>query len=253
MYRNRVIPCLLLQDRGLVKTVKFRDPSYIGDPVNAVKIFNQKEVDELVLFDICASRLNHEPDFELIAEISGECFMPLCYGGGIRSLEHARRLFTLGVEKVALNYGAIDNLSLITEIADVYGSQSVVGGIDCKKALFGGYNVVALSGTKELKSKPLDWAKKLQDAGAGEIFLNSVDRDGTMRGFDLALIEAVTSAVTIPVIACGGAGSLADLAEPIEKAGASAVSAGSLFVFHGRHRAVLINYPTHDAMKKFNL
>jgi len=253
MYRNRVIPCLLLLDRGLVKTVKFRDPVYVGDPVNAVKIFNEKEVDELVILDISASRLNHEPDFDLVAEIAGECFMPICYGGGIKSLDHARRLFTLGVEKVALNYGAINNLSLVTEIATVYGSQSVVVGIDCRKALLGGHHVVALSATKDLKTKPSEWARKVQDAGAGEIFLNSVDRDGTMRGFDLSLIETVASAVSIPVIACGGAGSLADLAEPIQLASASAVSAGSLFVFHGRHRAVLINYPTHDAMNKFNL
>lgn len=253
MYRNRVIPCLLLQERGLVKTVKFRNPVYVGDPVNAVKIFNEKEVDELVLLDIGASRLSHEPDFELVAEVAGECFMPLCYGGGVKNLEHARRLFTLGVEKIALNYAAINNLSLVTEIAKVYGSQSVVAGIDCKKTLLGGHHVFAQAGSKELKIKPSEWARKLQDAGAGEIFLNSIDRDGTMRGFDLELIETVARAVSIPVIACGGAGSLADLAEPIEKSGASAVSAGSLFVFHGKHRAVLINYPSHDVLEKFNL
>ncbi|WP_330115219.1 AglZ/HisF2 family acetamidino modification protein [Pseudomonas sp. JS3066] len=248
MYRSRIIPCLLLQDRGLVKTHKFKNPVYVGDPVNAIKIFNDKEVDELVLLDIKASELGREPDYELIAEVAGECFMPICYGGGIRSLEQARRIFSSGVEKIALNSAALQDVKLISQIAAVYGSQSVVVAIDCKKSLFGKYHVMSHSASKDMKIVPAEWARTVEAAGAGEIFLNSIDRDGTMRGYDLELIESVTHSVSIPVVACGGAGSLADLAEPINKAGASAVAAGSLFVFHGKHKAVLINYPTHDAM-----
>ncbi|WOD12589.1 AglZ/HisF2 family acetamidino modification protein [Pseudomonas sp. NyZ704] len=244
MYRSRIIPCLLIQNRGLVKTVKFKSPVYVGDPVNAIKIFNEKEVDELVLLDIKASELGVEPDYELIAEVAGECFMPVCYGGGIRNLEQAKRIFSSGIEKISLNSAAIEEPNLIRRIADIYGSQSVVVSIDCKKSIFGKYSVMTRSGTKNMKLDPAEWAVTVEGAGAGEIFLNSIDRDGTMRGYDIDLVKAVTSVVSIPVIACGGAGSLQDLVEPIDLAGASAVAAGSLFVFHGKRKAVLINYPS---------
>lgn len=243
MQRKRVIPCLLLKDRGLVKTVKFKSPKYVGDPINAIRIFNEKEVDELVLLDIEASMLGREPDYELIAEVAGECFMPICYGGGIRTLEHAQKIFALGVEKIALNTAAVNDIELLRKIADQFGSQSVVCSIDCKKSLLGRYSVYSQAGTKDSKVSPAEWARKAEDAGAGEIFLNSIDRDGTMQGFDIPLIKSVVAAVHIPVIACGGAGSIADLNEPFEKAGVSAVAAGSFFVFHGKHKAVLISYP----------
>ncbi|MGU9805361.1 UNVERIFIED_CONTAM: imidazole glycerol phosphate synthase subunit HisF [Pseudomonas sp. CM11] len=243
MQRKRVIPCLLLKDRGLVKTVKFKSPKYIGDPVNAIRIFNEKEVDELVLLDIEASLSGREPDYELIAEVAGECFMPICYGGGICTLEHAQKIFSLGIEKIALNSAALVDIELLRKIADQFGSQSVVCSIDCKKSLLGRYSVYSQAGMKDTKISPIEWARKVEAAGAGEIFLNSIDRDGMMQGYDISLIKSVVAAVDIPVIACGGAGSIADLNEPFEKAGVSAVAAGSFFVFHGKHKAVLISYP----------
>ncbi len=197
MQRKRVIPCLLLKDRGLVKTVKFKSPKYVGDPVNAIRIFNEKEVDELVLLDIEASLSGREPDYELLAEVAGECFMPICYGGGIRTLEHAQRVFALGVEKIALNTAALADVELLRKIADQFGSQSVVCSIDCKKSLLGRYSVYSQSGTKDTKISPVEWAKRVEDAGAGEIFLNSIDRDGTMQGFDIPLIKSVVAGVHI--------------------------------------------------------
>ncbi|MBF8708233.1 imidazole glycerol phosphate synthase subunit HisF [Pseudomonas putida] len=243
MIRKRVIPCLLLKDRGLVKTVKFKDPKYVGDPVNAIRIFNEKEVDELVILDISATAAKREPDFELLAEIAGECFMPICYGGGITKVEHAQKLFALGVEKVSINSASAESFGLVTAIAEMYGAQSVVGSIDCKKGLFGGYSVFTHNGSRDTKKTPLEFAKALEQAGAGEIFLNSIDRDGTQKGYDLSLISNVVNSVDIPVVACGGAGSVVDLNSVFEHCQVSAVSAGSLFVFHGKHRAVLISYP----------
>lgn len=243
MVRRRVIPCLLLKDRGLVKTVKFKEPKYVGDPINAIRIFNEKEVDELILLDIDASRLNQEPNYELIAEVAGECFMPICYGGGIKTLEHAEKIFSLGVEKVSINTAALMDLSLIRRIADKFGSQSVVGSIDCRKGFWGGHSVFSENGTRDMKRSPLEWAQALEEAGVGEIFINSIDRDGVQKGFDNALVENIASNVHVPVIACGGAGSIADLIDLFERTCVSAVAAGSLFVFHGKHRAVLISYP----------
>jgi len=243
MIRKRVIPCLLLKDRGLVKTLKFKDPKYVGDPVNAIRIFNEKQVDELILLDISATGGRRDPDFELIAEIASECFMPICYGGGIAKFEHAQKLFALGVEKISINSASAESLDLITAIAEIYGSQSVVASIDCKKGLFGGYSVFTNNGSRDIKKNPVEWAKALEQAGAGEIFLNSIDRDGTQKGYDLSLIANVVDSVHVPVIACGGAGSIADLNSVFDHCQVSAVSAGSLFVFHGKHRAVLISYP----------
>lgn len=241
--RARVIPCLLLRGHGLVKTRKFKDPVYVGDPVNAVRIFSEKEVDELVILDIDASREGREPDYELVAEIAGECFMPVAYGGGVRSLAQARKLIRAGIEKVVVNSAAVASQDFIREIAGVFGSQAVVGAIDAKKTLLGGHRVYVHSGTKDTGLKPEDHALALEQAGVGEIFLNSIDCDGQMAGFDLSLIKKVSAKVNVPVVACGGAGSVADLRQALVEGGASAVSAGSMFVFHGKHRAVLINYP----------
>lgn len=238
----RIIPCLLLRGYGLVKTRKFKDPVYLGDPVNVVRIFNEKEVDELVVLDIDASKDGREPDYELIAEIAGECFMPIAYGGGVRTLEQARRLIRCGVEKVVINTAATESYDLIRETAQVFGSQAIVGAIDVKRTLLGGYRVVAKSASVELKVPLDEHIQALTAAGAGEIFLNSVDRDGTMDGYDLSLIRRASQQISVPVIACGGAGTIEHLAAAVNE-GASAVAAGSMFVFHGRLRAVLVNYP----------
>jgi cyclase len=242
MVRTRVIPCLLLKNLGLVKTVRFKHPTYVGDPINAVRIFNDKEVDELVFLDITATRERRPPPFELIAKIASECFMPFCYGGGIRTMEHVTQLFTLGVEKIALNSTAAENPHFVNEVASVAGSQSVVVSIDVKRNLFGRYRVFTRSGTTRTEHDPVDYARRMQDSGAGEILLTSIDRDGTMTGYDLELIQRVSAAVSLPVVACGGASQIGDFVAGID-AGAAAAAAGSLFVFTGKHRAVLINFP----------
>lgn len=243
MARVRVIPCLLLRGHGLVKTRKFKDPVYLGDPVNVVRIFNEKEVDELVILDIDASREGREPNYEVIAEIAGECFMPIAYGGGVRTIDQARRLIRCGVEKVVVNSANAESYNVIREAAQVFGSQAVVGAIDVKRALLGGYRVVVKSASVEMKIPLDEHVQALVAAGAGELLLNSVDRDGTMEGYDLSLIRRVSQQVGVPVIACGGAGTVDHLAAAVHEGGASAVAAGSMFVFHGRLRAVLINYP----------
>lgn len=246
MLRTRVIPSLLLKGRGLVKTVKFRDPKYVGDPVNAVKIFNEKEVDELIILDITATQEGRGPNFELIAEIAEECFMPLAYGGGVRSVEDVRRLLCLGIEKVVINTAAIDGLQLLTDAAAQFGSQAIVASIDVKKKLFGGYQVMRM-GRESTSLEVRQFALACQQAGAGEIVLNSIDHDGTMNGMDLKLIDHVTSVLEIPLVAVGGVGSIKDI-KAAKDAGASAVAAGSFFVFHGPHRAVLISYPSYDQL-----
>lgn len=244
MLGTRVIPCLLLKDNGLVKTVKFKDPKYVGDPINAVKIFNEKEVDELLFLDITASVRGGRPSFKMISEIAGECFMPLAYGGGIRSLEDIKELFSIGVEKVSINSYAAENPSFVRAAAKAFGAQSIVVSLDVKKNLFGGYEVRTHGGSRNTRMDPVTVARQMEEAGAGEIFLNSIDRDGTRQGYDIELIRKVTSSVNVPVIACGGAGKIEDFAEAVKRGGASAVSAGSFFVFYGKHRAVLITYPS---------
>lgn len=248
MLHVRVIPCLLLQKNGLVKTIKFKDPTYLGDPINVVKIFNEKEVDELIFLDITATIENRPPPFKYIAEIATECFMPLGYGGGVRSLEDMKKLFSLGVEKISINSYATENPTFIKAAADLFGSQSVVVAIDVKKNLMGKYEIYTRSGKKATPRDPVNFAVQMAEMGAGEILLNSIDRDGTMQGYDLSLIRQVSQAVDIPVIACGGAGNTRHLGEAVQ-AGASAVAAGSIFVFHGRHRAVLINFPTPQELQ----
>ncbi len=247
MLRRRAIPVLLISGLGLYKSQKFGDRRYVGDPLNAIHLFNEMEVDELIVLDIDASRQACEPNYELIEHMASQCFMPLCYGGGISQLEQARKVFSLGVEKVSLNQALHAHAGLITSLADTFGSQSIVASIDVRHGLLGRAGVYDHLQRKNLKPSPKDLAVRAQALGAGEILLNSVERDGTMHGFDLPMIEAVAAAVEIPVVACGGAGKLADFAQALD-AGASAVAAGSMFVFKGKHRAVLIKYPSPEQL-----
>lgn len=244
MLKPRVIPCLLLSGRGLYKTVKFNNPKYVGDPVNAVKIFNEKEVDELLLLDITATTENREPNYELIGDIASECFMPLAYGGGIKSIEQIRKLHRVGIEKVCLNTAAYLDPKFVKESCEIFGSSSIVAAMDVKKNFFGRYEVYVSSGKSNTKQDPVAYAKHLERLGVGEIFVNSVDRDGMMSGYDLVLLKSIALSVDTPVIGCGGAGSLEHVKVAIAEAGVNAVAAGSMFVFHGKHKAVLINYPS---------
>jgi len=248
MLRPRIIPCLLVQRGGLVKTVRFRDPKYVGDPINAVRIFNEKEVDELVVLDIDATVLGREPDYTLIKNLARECRMPLCYGGGVSSASQIERIISLGVEKVAVSSAAVDRPELIREAAGRVGSQSIVVVLDVKKTgLFGGkYEVFTRNGTKATGFSPIEFAARAQSLGAGEILVNSIDRDGTLEGYDLALVDKVRGAVTLPLSILGGAGSNSDLAKLIEIHGLIGACAGSLFVFKGKYRAVLIQYPQRE-------
>ena len=241
----RVIPVLLLSDGGLVKTVRFRDPRYVGDPINAVRIFNEKQVDELVLLDIEATPTGRPPDEAAVEEIAGEAFMPVAYGGGVRDLATATRLIRLGVEKVIVNAAAVEAPTAVTEIADRLGSSTLVVAIDAARTREGSWEVMTHSAERRTGRDVRAHAEAMAELGAGEIFLNSVDRDGTMEGYDLDLVRAVSSSVDVPVVACGGAGHLGHLASVVQEAGAAAAAAGSLFVFHGRHRAVLITYPSY--------
>jgi len=241
----RIIPTLLVHKKGLVKTVKFKDPKYVGDPINAVKIFNEKEVDELIVLDIDASVNGRVPDFKMIENLAAECRMPLCYGGGIKTSEQAQHIFSLGVEKIAISSVAVKSPELITQMADKVGNQSVVVVLDVKKKLFGGkYELYIHNGKKSTGIDPVSYAKKMQELGAGEIVVNSIDNDGVMKGFDLKLIESIRNQISIPLTVSGGVGSLDDIGAVIQQHGIIGVSAGSLFVFKGKYRAVLINYPT---------
>jgi cyclase len=246
---NRVIPCLLLQDGGLVKTSRFKRPRYVGDPINAIRIFNEKYVDELVLLDIEASRTGREPDHDLLARIAGECFMPLCYGGGIRSLEQARRIVAAGIEKVSVNSMAIERPQLLHELSQELGASSVVASIDVKQDWRGRPRVYHPGRRRLTALDPVAHAQAAVAAGAGELFINSVDRDGQYSGFDTQLIARMAAAVNVPIIACGGASGLADMRAAIDS-GASAAAAGSFFVFYGPHRAVLINYPDYPSIRQ---
>lgn len=249
MLRTRVIPCLLLRGEGLVKTIRFKDPRYVGDPINAIRIFNDKEVDELILLDITASREGRGPALDTIRDFASECFMPVAYGGGIRSLADARAVLSLGIEKVIVNTMALHRPELVAELSREFGAQAIVVSIDVRRKLLGGYEVMAASGTEKTGMAPVDHAKRMVELGAGEIFLNAIDRDGTSSGYDIGLIRSVAQAVPVPLIACGGAGSLNDFAAAVSDGHASAVAAGSMFVFHGKHRAVLISYPSRTELE----
>lgn len=250
MHRIRVIPSLLMENGGLVKTVQFGKRTYLGDPINIIRIFNDKEVDEVALLDIGATPEKRGPDYAAIEKIASQCFMPLAYGGGITKIEEIQKLFKLGVEKAVLNTSAITTPALITEAAAAFGAQAIMVSIDVKKSWTGKYDVVTRCGKQATGRTPVEWAKEAVRLGAGEILLNAIDRDGTMKGYDLVLIRAITSEVDVPVIACGGANSLDDFRMAVREGHAAAVAAGSMFVFHGKHRAVLINYPTQTSLKK---
>lgn len=248
----RVIPTLLLKDGGMVKTMNFKNPNYLGDPINAVRIFNEKEVDELVLLDITATRDKREPNYSWVKDIVSESFMPVGYGGGINSIDQIKKVFDLGVEKVILNSAAFD-LDLISKAASIYGNQSIVISIDAKKNLFGNYSVYSIGGQFKHKISPDEFSKKVVDAGGGEIIIQSIDNDGLMKGLDTKLTELVSSSVGVPIVALGGAGCIQHLKEAISIGGASAVAAGSLFVYKGKHKAVLINYPSAEEIKEITL
>jgi len=246
MLYPRIIPCLLVHNKGLVKTVKFKEGKYVGDPINAVKIFNEKEVDELMVLDIDATVEGREPDYKMIENLAAECRMPLCYGGGIKTAEQAERIFRLGVEKIAISSAVIDNPSLVKELAQKVGTQSVVVVLDVKKKMFGGYEVVTHNATKKTGVDPIKLTKELEELGIGEIVINSVDNDGVMKGYDFSIIDKVKEIATVPMTVLGGAGSINDIGEVIKKHGIIGVAAGSLFVFKGKYKAVLISYPKHD-------
>lgn len=247
MLLPRVIPCLLLLNTGLIKTIKFGETKYLGDPINIVKIFNDKAVDELVFLDITATVERRRPPFEIIEKIASEAFMPLGYGGGIRNLDDVKTILGLGIEKVIINTQAVENPDFVSTVANFAGNQSTVVSIDVKKGLLGRYEVRINRGTKSTGLDPVEFAKTMEKQGAGELMLCSIDRDGTMKGYDIDLIKRVTSAVTIPVVACGGARTVRDLSAAIKQGGASAAGAGSMFVFNGPHRAVLISYPNIES------
>jgi cyclase len=242
----RVIPILLLMDGGLVKTVNFKEPRYVGDPINTVRVFNDKQVDEIVLLDIGATHHGRSPDERAIEAIASEAFMPVAYGGGIKDLATARRLIQLGIEKVIVNSATVEHPNLVRELADYLGSSTIVAGVDVARRPNGSYEVRTAHGTQRTGLDAQAHAENLARSGAGELLLQSIDRDGTMIGYDLKLIRQVTSAVPIPVVAAGGAGSLDDIVSAVQDGGASASAAGSFFVFHGKRRAVLVTYPSYE-------
>jgi cyclase len=250
MLRTRVIPTLLLRNESLVKTVRFGRFVYVGDPANTVRIFNELEVDELLFLDITASREKRTPNIKVLSEISNECFMPLGYGGGIRSLDQAKGVFDIGFEKVAINTQAVESPKLIDEIAKHYGSQAVIASIDVKKSFLGSQTVRTLAGKHNTGLDPVEWAQEVERKGAGEILLTSIDREGTWEGFDLELVKRITDAVSIPVIAHGGAGTLEHIQQVVKNANASAVALGSMVVFQKKGMGVLVNFPDQEELKR---
>lgn len=252
MLRARIIPCLLVHNGGLVKTRRFVEAKYVGDPLNAVRIFNEKQVDELIVADIDATVLGREPNYALIAKLAAECRMPLCYSGGINTVDQIERIIGLGVEKVGLGSAAAYDTSVIEKAAQRVGSQSIVAVIDVKKSgLLGRYEVFTHNGTKKVGINPVEMARKVEDLGAGEILLNSIDRDGTMKGYDIELIDSVRDVVRLPMTVLGGVGSLDDMRGLVDRFGLIGAAAGSLFVFKGKYRAVLIQYPQPEEKDTF--
>jgi cyclase len=250
MLRTRVIPALLLKEKGLVKGQHFKNHKYVGDPLNAVKIFNEKEVDEIVFFDISATDENRGPDFDLITDIASEAFMPFAYGGGIKTVGQIERLFSIGVEKAIINTAAFLDLKFVKESVKVAGSQSIVVSMDVKKSLLGSYEVYVNNGKIKTKLDPSTYARQMQDLGVGELIVNSIDREGTGKGYDIKLLELVCNAVEIPVVGLGGAGCMQDLLDAKNQTMVSGLAAGDLFIFHGKHKAVLINYPDYSKLEK---
>jgi len=245
----RCIPVLLLQDGALVKTVQFQNPKYIGDPLNAVRIFNEKEVDELVFLDLDASVKGTPIPIRLLEEIAAECFMPLSFGGGIKTIEDIRQIIQIGIEKVIIGTEAVENPGFVKQAVTEFGSSSICVSLDIQKKASGGYALYTRSGTKRIHQDPIEYAKVMEQLGVGEILLHSIDREGTRNGFDLELIREMRQAVKIPIIISGGAGTLEHLCEGVA-CGATAVAAGSMFVFHGKHHAVLISYPNQESLKR---
>lgn len=250
MLRTRLIPILLLKDSSLIKTIKFNKYNYIGDPVNTCKIFNEKEVDELIFLDITASAENREPNYKVITDIASECFMPLCYGGGITKIDQVKRILEIGVEKISFNYATVNNPSLITEAAKGFGNQAVVASIDVKKNFWGKYEVVQKRATKTTGISPIVFAKRMESIGAGEILVTSVDREGTWDGYDIELIKQVTDSVNVPVIVNGGAGTLAHLEFAVKNGKASGLALGSMVVYQKKGMGVLINFPSRSEIEK---
>lgn len=250
MFRPRIIPCLLLKGAGLVKTIKFGEPKYIGDPMNAVKIFNDLKADELVFLDIDASKEGRTVSFEVIKKIGDEAFMPFSVGGGIRDIEEIKKILNAGAEKVVINTEALKEGGLIKKAADIFGGQSIIASIDAKKDANGNYRVFSHGGTKDTGLEPVSVAIGMEKLGAGEILINSIDNDGIMEGYDLELIKMITAAVKIPVIAIGGAGCLEDFGKAVNEAGASAAAAGSMFVYSGKNRGILVNYPDREELEE---
>jgi len=250
MLQTRIIPCLLLKDDSLVKTVNFKKPAYIGDPVNTARIFNELEVDELTLLDISATSNKKKPNFKILAELANECFMPLAYGGGINDFEDAKKIFQIGIEKVIINSIAFSKPAFITELAEHFGNQAIVASIDVKKNMFGKYQVFSNSGTKKQKVDPVAWAQELEQLGAGEILLTAIHQEGTWNGFDINIIEKISNAVNIPVIANGGASSIEDIEKAVKQGNASAVSLGSMVVYQNKGMGVLVNFPDTEKLNK---
>jgi len=256
MLNPRIIPNLLIHNKGLVKTNNFKNPKYVGDPINAVKIFNEKSVDELIVTDIDATVNNIEPNYSMIEKLAMECRMPLCYGGGITNVNQAKKIFSLGVEKIAISSAAIKNSTLITQLAESVGSQSVVIVMDIRKKILGNdYELVTHNGTKKTGISPVKFVEEIKELGVGEIVINSIDRDGTMEGYDYQLIDKIRNLTTLPMTILGGAGSLEDIGDLISRYKIIGSGAGSIFVFKGKYRAVLINYPNDkekmDLIKKY--
>ena len=249
MFRPRVIPILLLKGLGLVKSIKFKDYKYIGDPINAVKIFNDLKADELVFLDIMASKEKRTISLDFVHKVGDEANMPFAVGGGIRTLQEIKEIINAGAEKVIINSYAVENPDFIRKASDIFGSSTIVVSIDVKRKILGNKQVYSYAGSKSTGINPISFAREMENEGAGEIIINSIDKDGTMSGYDIELIKSVSSAVTIPVVATGGAGSVNDFKAAID-ANASAVAAGSIFVYHGPRNAVLINYPSREEIEK---
>ena len=250
MLQKRVIPCLLLHKGGLYKTVKFKKPTYIGDPINAIKIFNEKEVDELMFIDIDATVRNEEPNYKVIEDIASECFMPFCYGGGIKTIDQMQKIYSLGVEKISLSSSAVLNIELVREESEVFGNQSVIVTVDVKKDFLGKYKVFINNGKKNTKLDVLEFIKRIEDFGVGEIVINSVDYDGMMNGYDYKLLKEIKQNTNVPVIALGGAGDLSHIKKVFVDSKVDAAAAGSLFVYQGPLKGVLISYPPYEKIQE---